>query len=122
MTQKWQESQEWLEAQADAGRTTHVLACKTWQALATIHAAIEGLAAPDQAVGPDGQTLAFWDHAEHHFSLELTTEGEIELFYRNRTTGKIWGTEGASPAEPSAETLGMLRLASGLGERKDGQP
>ncbi len=76
--------------------------------------AVEGnLAVPDAAPGSDGELLFIWKRGNHYLSLEMSKEG-ADFFYRDRSTGVIWGTDYDLKAESVPdEIVAKLRLFPG---------
>jgi hypothetical protein len=48
---------------------------------------------PDTGVGPDGEILYTWNKDEHHFELEIFSNGLGEFFYLNHQTNEMWEHE-----------------------------
>lgn len=69
------------------------------------------LPVPDMAYGPDSneQQLFTWNTAEHHFEVERTATGEVELFYLNLTTNEMWSYDHKSGDEMAQRITALLR-------------
>ena len=68
------------------------------------------LPAPDAAPAEDGRVFYGWDRAEHHLDMEVFENGQIELFYRNRTTGDLWEDDIYVGQEIPSEALEKFQL------------
>lgn len=100
-------------ARANGGDTSIVeVAWEVWQALN--HSAGGGLPVPDASIGPDNQVFYTWDSGEHHFEAEILTEGMIEFFYRNRTTGRFWALDQRTTDPVSDNVKTKLTLFANL--------
>ncbi|MBP3958624.1 hypothetical protein J8F10_25535 [Gemmata sp. G18] len=53
---------------------------------------LEGaLPVPAAAAITDGPVEYFWEIGAHQMSVEIPVEGACHWFYRNKTTGEVWG-------------------------------
>jgi|GEM_PF-2922500 hypothetical protein len=100
----------------DEGIVSEAVAYHAWQVwqffLRHFRTAKSDLLVPDATPGHNGELLLFWDRDEHHFEAEISPDLEVSLFYRNRTTGKIWGedlvVDEALPAEVEEKLRNLL--------------
>jgi hypothetical protein len=80
-----------------AGFTEQVLDLSSvvWQRLKQVFEETQGLSleVPDACPGAKDNFIYTWSKAEHYLECEIFGSGEIEFFYRNRTTGENWGKE-----------------------------
>ncbi len=75
----------------DLTMSTAILAARAW---AGVWAKTKRrIPIPDACPGPNGQLLYCWDTSEHHLELEVFPSGDVEMFYRNRTSGELWEYE-----------------------------
>ncbi len=51
------------------------------------------LEVPDACPGSQDNFMYTWSKAEHYFECEIFGNGEVEFFYRNRSTGEVWGED-----------------------------
>jgi hypothetical protein len=79
-----------LARQGDLSDDTALLAWRAWNKLSE---AFGTLPVPDAAPGPNGELLYTWNTGEHHLELEIFADGSAELFYANRVSGDLWGSE-----------------------------
>jgi hypothetical protein len=96
-----------VSAAGEITPSTAALALKFWNEL---RRAVRGLPVPDAAPGPEGQLLYTWNRAEHHLEAEIFPNGSIEMFYRNRITGDLWGHDSTAGDALSEEVITRLRL------------
>jgi len=52
-----------------------------------------GISYPDVAIGPDNMIQLCWDYKDNFLSVDLYENGDMELFYKNRKTGELWGED-----------------------------
>lgn len=70
-----------------------------------------GQSLPRPTVGAtDHSVVLSWDNNEHHFEMELTSEGLVEFFYRNRINGGFWGEDRDMGEAPNGPTLKEITL------------
>jgi hypothetical protein len=87
------------------------LARLAWDAWTTLSNSLgNALSVPDACPGSDGELLYTWDRDEHHFELEVFPDAPAEFFYRNRTSGELWGCEYTLGEPVPCEALDRLRL------------
>ena len=87
---------------------TAALARKAWYAV--WESTENALPIPAACTGPDGQMLYTWDRDRHHLELEIIPGQAAEFFYRDRTTGTLWGEDYVVGSELSAEAIQKLKL------------
>jgi hypothetical protein len=51
------------------------------------------LEVPDACPGSQDNFMYTWSKADHHFECEIFGSGEVEFFYRNRSTDEVWGED-----------------------------
>jgi hypothetical protein len=104
---------EYLRRVSSDGRSpliTPATARKSWDLwLAVRNAVGSSMPVPSAATGPDGVMFYSWDNGEHHLEAEIFPDRDTEFFYRNRSTGELWGEDYSGGSLP-AELLGMLKL------------
>lgn len=80
-----------------AGFTEQVLdlSYSVWENLKKIFKETKGLAleVPSACPGSKDNFMYTWSKAQHYLECEIFGSGEIEFFYRNRTTGENWGKD-----------------------------
>jgi hypothetical protein len=65
---------------------------------------------PAACTGPDGQMFYSWDRGEHHFELEIASDGEGTFFYRNRESGDLWVEDYRPDEGIAADAVQRLKL------------
>lgn len=68
------------------------------------------LPTPRAGVAEDGHVGYVWRKEEHYLEMENFPTGHCELFYRNRTTGELWGEEYESGTPITSTVLEKLKL------------
>jgi hypothetical protein len=67
---------------------------QVWNAL-SLHFSRNSLCleVPDACPGQNNDFMYTWSKAEHYLECEIFGDGGIEFFYRNRSSGKVWGED-----------------------------
>jgi hypothetical protein len=106
-----QRLRSYLRAVSESGEISEETARLAWKGWTQLWLALPyALPVPDACPGPDGQLLYTWDQDEHHFELEIFPNGSGEFFYRNRTTGKLWGVDYVIGEQVPQEAIDKLKL------------
>ena len=110
---RYEEHRQFLQRVSTEGKPpliTRATAKKSWDLwLAVRKAAGPFLPIPSAGTGPDGVLFYSWDKGAHHLEAEIRPDRDTEFFYRNRSTGRLWGEDHAGGALP-ADLLDKLSL------------
>lgn len=68
----------------------------------------DGLPIPAAVAFTGGPIEYHWEGGAHQISVEIPSEGPCHWFYRNRTTGEIWGADVPPQAELPAQLAHYL--------------
>jgi hypothetical protein len=67
---------------------------QTWKFLSDYFSARSlYLEVPDACPGQNNDFMYTWSRAEHYLECEIFGNGVVEFFYRNRSSGKVWGED-----------------------------
>ena len=80
-----------LSEKKQISSTTANNARSMWKRIAT--STDNAICVPDASAGPNGEFAFIWDRGEHHLELEVMPDSTVEFFYRNRSTGALWGQD-----------------------------
>lgn len=112
LDERVQELSAYLEGLVGSHEISSDTATYAWNAWKDLSGAAGGtLLVPDAAPGPNGELLYTWNRGEHHFELEMFANGSAEMFYANRESGELWGSEycpGESLSPEAAAKLGFF--------------
>ncbi|MGG6295236.1 hypothetical protein ACQ4M4_12675 [Leptolyngbya sp. AN02str] len=89
------------------------LAWRVWVALREqFEARRLALEVPSACPGSRDNFMYTWSNAEHYFECEIFGSGEVEFFYRNRRTEKVYGEDTTLEDGFSSDTIEKLALFS----------
>lgn len=82
-----------------------------WETLKT-QFVVKGLylEVPDACPGSRDNFMYTWSRSEHYLECEIFATGEVEFFYRNRSTGEVWGEDTTLEQGFSTDILDKVSL------------
>lgn len=113
---KWESyvSELYSEAELiDSGFSTKVLD-NARQTLKKLNSHFRGdhlfLEVPDACPGESDNFMFVWDKGDNYLECEIFGDGEVEFFYRNRSTNELWGEDIAINAKLTPAIMKKLML------------
>lgn len=96
------------------GRISDALAAEAFDVWNRLLETTHGrLSDPAACTTGDGRLIFTWDRGVHHFEVEFINDAPCEMFYRNRSTGELWGEDYRSGGSLPPGTAEKLALVSG---------
>ena len=80
---------------------------KVWDNLKAIYA---DLAVPDACPGNENNFMYAWNKGEHYLECEIFDTGEVEFFYKQRSTQEIWGEDATLESTFSDDILEKVSI------------
>ena len=87
---------------------TAAMARRIWDDLNA--ATASSLSVPDACPGLEGDFLYTWEHADHHFEIEIQPGSSPTLFYLNRKSGETWEGDFEMGSPLPTDVLQKLQL------------
>jgi hypothetical protein len=90
----WSKHRKYLDECLDLGFINQIVYDQSINCAAKLQ---NSLGIPASCTGPDGQMFYAWNSTDmdrrHHFEIAIQPDGLLEVFYRNRVTGKTYFDE-----------------------------
>jgi hypothetical protein len=64
-----------------------------WKVWVKLQDAFNELPEPDAGVSGDGYLMLAFDDGQNHLEFEMMEDGFVEVFFMNRNTDEVWGTD-----------------------------
>lgn len=68
------------------------------------------LQVPDACIGNSNQFMYTWIKGDHYLECEIFSSGEVEFFYKQKSSGTIWGEDTKIEHEFSTDILEKVQI------------